>query len=497
MTAAAKIGLFMLIGLIILGAFIIKIEDIPIGERGERTTYNALFPSVAGVDEKAAVRIAGVRVGKVESVRLEGAEAVVEMSLEPDIALHEGASAAVSSLGMLGEKYIEVLPGNPGAPVLSEGATIPGVTPPTIDDVMRTATSIGEDVKEVTAALRQSIGGDQGADKIAEIVDNIRELTASLKELVRENQANVNATTDNFRQFSADLREELPRVADKLAHLADQLGQVVGENREDVQASVENIRELTTRLQTTADNLNTITGKMARGEGTVGKLLNDETTVDNLNDTLDAIEGGVASLQNTIGRMERYRLEMNIRGEALPELADGEGRTAFGFDLWTTEDRFWRVEAVDTPFGVTDSETIRTTTIYPDGTEETIVTERITTEDEIAFSAQVGFRVFDGTNVRLGLIESSGGIGVDQQLDVGGSKPLLLTFEAYDFNNDLDRDPHLRFATRYHLTPRIFLSAGWDDPLESDRSSYLLGGGITWTDEDVKYLLGLAGSAIN
>ncbi len=82
MTPAARIGLFMLLGLIILGVFIIKIEDIPVGERGDRLTVSARFSSVAGLDRKAAVRIAGVRVGKVEAINLDGSEAVLFLSLD-------------------------------------------------------------------------------------------------------------------------------------------------------------------------------------------------------------------------------------------------------------------------------------------------------------------------------------------------------------------------------------------------------------------------------
>jgi len=53
MTPAAKIGLFMLIGLIVLGIFILKIEDIPLGERGNRLTVRAEFATVSGIDKKA------------------------------------------------------------------------------------------------------------------------------------------------------------------------------------------------------------------------------------------------------------------------------------------------------------------------------------------------------------------------------------------------------------------------------------------------------------
>jgi phospholipid/cholesterol/gamma-HCH transport system substrate-binding protein len=494
MTPAAKIGLFMLAALIILGVFIIKIEDIPVGERGERLTVFARFPSAAGLDRKAPVRIAGVRIGKVEEVRLDESEALLELSLDPNVRLHQGASAQVSSMGMLGDRYVEIFPGDPAAPLLPSGSELGGVTPPTFDDVMRVAADIGADVKEVTAALRTSIGGDQGAEKLAEIVDNIRELTESLKVLIEVNQANVNETTDNFRVFSATLRDELPRIADKMNLLADQLNDVVGNNRDNVQASLENIRDLSDRLRTTADNLNTITGKIASGEGAIGRLVNDEETVENLNQTLESIDGGVETLKNSFGRFERFRLDMTIRGESLAESSDG--RFAFGFDLWTTDDRFFRIEGVDTPFGRTRTTKELTIVTRPDGTTDTTVTEKFRTEDKIAVNAQIGYRVLPRTLVRAGLFESAGGFGVDHSVLVA-QRPLRLSFEAYDFNREIANDPHLRLEGRYYLNNNLFLMAGWDDPLFSESSSVLFGGGVIWTDEDIKYSLGLAAGAVN
>jgi phospholipid/cholesterol/gamma-HCH transport system substrate-binding protein len=494
MTPAAKIGLFMLVALIILGVFIIRIEDIPVGERGERLTVTARFPSAAGLDRKAPVRIAGVRIGKVETVRLDGSEAVLEISLDPNVRLHQGASAQISSMGMLGDRYVEIFPGDPTAPLLPPGSELGGVTPPTFDDVMKVATEIGTDVKEVTEALRLSIGGDQGAEKIEEIVDNIRELTASLKELIAANQVNVNQTTENFREFSATLRDELPRIADKMNLLADQLNEVVGENRENAQASLANIREVSAKLRTTADNLNAITDKIASGEGTIGKLVNDDETVENLNETLDSIDGGVKTLQNSIGRFERFRLDMTIRGEGLAESSDG--RFAFGFDLWTTENRFFRVEGVDTPYGRTRSTKQITRTTYPDGSTDEFLTETFKTEDKILFNAQIGYRVFPRTMVRAGLFESKGGFAVDHSVLLG-ERPLRFSVEAYDFNRELSSDPHLRLEGRYYLTNHLFVLAGWDDPLFSETSSVLFGGGVIWTDEDIKYSLGLAAGAMN
>ena len=494
MTPAARIGLFMLAGLIILGVFIIKIEDIPVGERGDRLQVTARFPSVAGLDRKAAVRIAGVRVGKVEEIHLDGSEALLHLSLDPQVRLHEGAWAQITSLGMLGDKYIEILPGDPTAPLLPAGVELGGTTTPSFDDVMRVATEIGADVKEVTEALRGSIGGSQGEEALAEIVANIRDLTASLKVLIAENQANVNATTENFKDFSATLRDELPKIADKMNLLADQLNGVVGENRDDLQASMGNIRELTDRLQVSAENLNQITGKISSGEGSIGKLINDETTVNNLNETLDSVEDGIETLNETMGRYRRYQLQVALRGEALA--ATDESRMAFGIDLWTTKNRFFRLEGVDMPYGQIRTDAQYVTTTYPDGTQESYLQERIKVSDKVGINAQVGYRIFPNTIARAGLIESTGGIGVDHNLQLG-KRPLVLVFEAYDFGREFDEAVHLKFEGRYFISPHVFVTAGWDDPLVSEKSSVLFGGGITWNDDDVKYSLGLAGSALN
>ena len=493
MTPAAKIGLFMLIALVILGAFIIKIQDIPIGERGERTIVKVRLPSAVGLDKKATVRIAGVRVGKVEEVRLAGAEAELVLSLEPDVILRQGASAQVASMGMLGEKYVELTPGAAGAPALASGAEIQGTVPPSFDDVMKVATQVGGDVKQVTEALKQSVGGQQGAQKIDEIMDNVRQLTADLKDLIAANQANVNATTANFKEFSASLRDELPRIADRLVHLSDQLNEVVAANRENVTASLENVRDLSGRLRTTADNLNEITGKIASGEGTIGKLVNDDETVNNLNATLNNISSGVDTLNESLGRARRWRLDMY--GETTELTAVSESRSTFGFDLWTTDKRFYRIDGVDTPYGVSRTKTQTVTTVYPDGSTDTYTRDTTTVENRIAFNAQVGYRVLPDTTIRAGLFESTGGVGIDYKLPLSQRRPLVLSFNAYDFNRENDQDPHLRLEGRYFVTPHLFLTAGWDDPLVAARSSVLIGGGVTWRDEDIKYSLGLAGSA--
>jgi phospholipid/cholesterol/gamma-HCH transport system substrate-binding protein len=439
------------------------------------------------LDEKSPVRIAGVRVGIVERIELVGSRARVTLSLDPQVRLHQGAWAEVTSLGMLGDKYVELYPGPLDAPPLPPGTVLSGQSPVAFDQVLKTASDIGADVKEVTASLRRALGGDEGTAKLNEILDNIRQLVAETKNLVAANRANVDQTLANFRDFSATLKQELPKLAEKLQRLADNVDSVVAENRSNVSDTIANLKDLSARLRTSADNLNQITTKIARGEGSIGKLVNDEATVDNLNSTLKAVESGVQSLKNTIGRAERWRLDVALRTESLPSLDDS--RSAFGFDLHTTEKRFFRLELVDSPYGRVRNTQETVTTTFPDGHKETYVQTKQKITDASTVNAQIGYHL-GNTTVRAGLFESAGGFGLDHELL---QRKLKLTLEAYDFNRDI-KPPHLRLEGRYFLTPNIFAFAGWDDPRWSARSSAFVGAGITWRDEDLKYLLGTAAS---
>ncbi|MCU0292612.1 MAG: MlaD family protein [Thermoanaerobaculaceae bacterium] len=485
MSPTARIGLFMIVALAILGVFIVKIEEIPIGSKSGRQRVQAAFPSVAGLDEKSPVRIAGVRIGIVERIALQGDTALVTLALDPDVSLHQGARAEVTSLGMLGDKYVELYPGSLSGPLLPPGTVLGGVSPLGFDKLLSSADAILSDIKVVTESLRKSMGGPQGEQRLDEIVENIRQLTGDVKAMVAANRGNVDQTMENFKAFSETLKVELPKLAEQLKALAGRADTVVAENRENLKGSIDNIKDLSARLKVAADNINDITGKMNRGEGSIGKLLNDDETVDNLNATLKSVDTGFKSLKETLGRSERWKLDLNLRTEALPDV--DLSRTTFGLDLQTTDRRFFRIEIVDSPWGKQRETTRIVSTTFPDGRTEVVTTHEDKTTDSYTINAQVGYFYKDIT-LRAGVFESSGGVGIDANLL---QKRLRLSLEAYELGRD-EKPPHLRLEGRYYLTRNVFAYAGWDDPTWKARRSLFFGGGVMFRDDDAKYLLGTA-----
>src|SRR5690348_114473 len=100
MSQAIKVGIFATICLVILAVLIWKIEDInPFHQKGER--IDAIFDTVAGLDDKASVRVAGVKIGKVDGIGLTGEKARVSMLLEHPIPLTQGTRARIANMGLL------------------------------------------------------------------------------------------------------------------------------------------------------------------------------------------------------------------------------------------------------------------------------------------------------------------------------------------------------------------------------------------------------------
>lgn len=117
-------GLFVLIGLVLIGFLAFRIGDTHLFTGGQYKLF-ARFADVGGLTEGSKVRVAGVSVGTVGAIRLdrETYYAMVELQLAPDIQLDDDTIASVKTNGLIGDKYISLLPGGSGIP-LEDGDTI-------------------------------------------------------------------------------------------------------------------------------------------------------------------------------------------------------------------------------------------------------------------------------------------------------------------------------------------------------------------------------------
>jgi len=485
MNQAVKVGVFATLVLILLAYFILRIEDLnPFQPEGRRV--DAVFDSVAGLDDRSAVRVAGVRVGRVDGISLDGAQARVHLLLEEPVALTDQAFARIANLGLLGDKYVELVPG-PGAQPLADGVVIPGTTPPGFDDAMVKLNQVADSIVGLTGPLGDSITGRGEETSLSRLISNLEATSEQIRLLVEANREQLSGTIRNFESVSATLAAELPRLATQMEALLGQVQAVVAENRGAVSQSTANVAELTEELKGPVQDLKEISGRLARGEGSIGKLLTSDEAHDELVSTLGAVQTGVEKLSDTLGRVQRLRLDIDMQGWALANGGNGYG--SFGGTLLPSEDsrRMYRFGVVQTPRGDLRTKTQTVTTTAPDGSVGTTTVETLTEEDTKVLSALVGYRLDGGTRLWTGLIESDFGVQVEQPFL---KDRLWLDLQAFNFNREQNRSPHLRLSGRWFLNDNLYVVGGYDDPLEGEYDSLFVGGGIRWTDDDLKYLLG-------
>ncbi len=105
-----SVGLFLLLGLVCMGYLSLKLGEVQfLG--GSDYQVHAEFSNVGGLKEKASISMAGVDIGRVESIRLKEGKAVVTFSIHNDVKLEDDVIASIKTMGIIGDKYISISPG--------------------------------------------------------------------------------------------------------------------------------------------------------------------------------------------------------------------------------------------------------------------------------------------------------------------------------------------------------------------------------------------------
>lgn len=122
------VGLFMLVGLFALAYLSIRLGQVDVfGVRGY--TIYADFPTVGGLKSGSAVEIAGVPIGRVESIQLRDYQARVALHIKRGIAVQSDSIASIKTKGLIGEKFVQINPGG-SEKTLSPGGRLAEVEAP-------------------------------------------------------------------------------------------------------------------------------------------------------------------------------------------------------------------------------------------------------------------------------------------------------------------------------------------------------------------------------
>jgi len=361
-----RIGTFILVS---LGVFFAIIYLLGARARYFESKYEiaAEFTEVAGLIEGATVRLAGVQIGRVTSVVLApkpGGKVRVTMSVARRFheRIRENSEARIATQGLLGDKIVDITPGTPEAPPVRPGATINAQDPQEMSRMFAEGARTLQAVSELATTLRAAADRlDKGGtfDDIGAAVKSARRITdevekgkgwlhvlvyeepaalrrlngvlASTQQLISRAESGDNAVSVLLSKESGKSARALLAALDALGRAAEKPGPADGllpallfdpEYRpvaRDLQLVARNFREISEKLargegllggmlqdngqdgmgQAGADfraamaNLRAVSDKVAAGEGTLGALVEDPTVYENL---VTFLEGAQRSL---------------------------------------------------------------------------------------------------------------------------------------------------------------------------------------------------------
>lgn len=281
---ALIVGAFVLAS---LGALVLAILSLSSQEGVFTDRYRLVgyYENVGGLIPNAPVWLAGTQVGRVESVDLgtrpDGQPGVrVDLQVNTDVRdrIRADSYASIGTIGLLGDRYVEISLGTADSPPLEPGAEIRTVDPANITRVIDTGTkaldniaALAESLNSVVADFEQEAGGEGLAESIAAVADIVQEIqdgSGLLHSLIYDEYEGGGV---------ASIESSLATLDDILSEVATGEGLLHSLVYEPLTE-----QDVVLEALDAGSRLNSILAKMDAGEGTIGMLLNDPTLYEDL-----------------------------------------------------------------------------------------------------------------------------------------------------------------------------------------------------------------------
>lgn len=478
-TLAAKVGAFT-VAMLVAGYFIYRFVNKTAGSGAGYTVF-VRMADASGIAQRSQVRVAGISVGTIGTIKLEGERARIDMRIKPDVPLYEDAAVMKRSSSLLGEYYIAIAPGTEGRRRLKDGDEIRRVIEATTtDDILRQVASMAEKINRVAEALANSVGTEQGQENMRATLQNLAEVTDALNQTVRENRETIHSILSQVEGITARGAPEVDRILENTRIVTENVRELVSKSEPGKQAqpgeireTVEKVNRASSSLEKTLANLEAVSGRLERGEGTLGKLTKDEKLINEVQGVAEDVGefvGGISRLQTIVS----LRSDFQFRSQTVKSFVE--------LRLQPREDKYYSIEIVNDPRGRTHIEDVNVQTTNPNEPAQYREIRQVTT-NTFRFSLQFAQRI--GPLVgRFGIKESTGGVGLDLILL---DDRLELAQDLFGFGETVL--PRWRVYLSYAFVKRLWLLGGVDDILSYDRRDYFVGLNLRFNDEDLKKIL--------
>lgn len=334
------IGAFVLIAMICLIIITINLGTFSVGEK----TYHirVRFRFVSGLEVGAPAKVYGTSAGQITNIEVIPGDRPVEvtMRLSDKYKIHKNARIKVTQFGIMGEKVIDIDLGSSTETVLGDGAVLNGIDPLNLEEIFQDAPEIFGSLTNIIGNLNKVLGTEEVRTSIQNTIKRIDDLTLKFDNILGTSQEdvgdlvksvkessllleetltnlndvitrgkedyisagkNLNATMETIRKESNDIVNKTENLLDRLDKLSSNANVMVEENREGIKASINAIKNV-------AEKIDTLIGKIEKGEGTLSLLINDPDLYDELVNSVKELSKWV-NFETTTDFPDRIRYE--------------------------------------------------------------------------------------------------------------------------------------------------------------------------------------------
>jgi len=287
MNGEMKVGIFVLIGSVLFGMAIFLLGDYSFQKY---YTVYAEFTDVAGLPDKATVKLSGVEVGKIKKITLKNDKVLIQLAVREGVKIYRDAKFQVGSTSMIGSKFLQVDQGTPAAGKLKDGDAVLGENSLPLDRALAKA----------VASLEALVGDIRGEGSLArdlnEILTNLREVTGNVNDLVSNAQPH----------------------AEKI---------------------MERMDSITAKLDSMLTKTDAIVDKIDRGEGVAGALVSDPKMKNDVSVAITNLKDASTSVKDALGRIGGFHTYLKWDYKYEPQARSSKNN--FGVKIYPRENRYY------------------------------------------------------------------------------------------------------------------------------------------------------------
>jgi phospholipid/cholesterol/gamma-HCH transport system substrate-binding protein len=277
-----KVGITVILAAIILILGILWIGEFRLSRKW--ASYVVYFDEVGGLSSGDPVTISGLKMGKVNTISREEGRVMTELLIEEEVVLREDCSVEIRSIGLMGEKFIYIMPGA-GGDALAPGAVIEGAYKAGLPEVVAGIGDVMDDMRSAVRSFSKIMAAEGSDYTLGQSIEKLNSVSEEILRLLRENRDDIRSTTRSMKSVSENLDE------------------IIGDRKGSLVSAIDRLSSAAGRLDSLTITLQEVVESVERGEGTLGMLIKEKHLYEEIEGALDSLKSLVNDIRE---HPERY-----------------------------------------------------------------------------------------------------------------------------------------------------------------------------------------------